>query len=405
MLLWENKKKKFLNTLKLGINPFRRFVATGEIKESLGVVPSREEFIEKISENVCSNDNFIQPIIGDVGIGKTHLFWALKRKLSNKMNSIYLSLEQIYRKFYFNLYSEIIDEIGIEELRTITRKLCERWGANEKKFGFFRIADIDNVRNNAWSELKDQFNQHRALRDVINIITAHQLDPYKRTEAEKVLLGELLNVRELSLLGVHNDLRKKRNAYIMLRIIIQNSELGNILFIDDFEKIIGILNSDEETEEVFDSSWLYGSEQTPESIEAQKLIDRILELHKIEGLRILITLRSLDALEEIKETISRKNEKLLLTFKEPFFLVGFQKEDIFYFYKKHMKQFFERINISDYDELLDSVYPLNKEILNKIHEKTNGNPREVIKAFIKIFNELAYYEGDPEGLGKEDFSF
>jgi hypothetical protein len=392
MLLWENKKRKILDILKLGINPFKRFVSTGEIPENLSFVPSRKRFLEDVKKIMINNDNFILPIIGGVGIGKTHLFWALKNQLEKEMNVIYLSLEQIYRKFYYNLYSEIIDEIGIEELRTITRRLCDNWGANEKKFGFFRVADIDKVRKKAWDDLKDKFEYESALRDIINVITAHQLDPYKRNEAEKVLLGELLNVRELSLLGLENDLRKKKNAYIMLSLIIENSKLGNILFIDDFEKIINILNPDEEVEEVFDSSWLYGSEQSPESITAQKLLDKILDLHKIEGLRILITLRSLDALEEIKEVIQKKNKKLLLTFKEPYFLTDFQKEDLIYFYKEYMENFYENINIRNYQKLLETTFPLGINILHDIHEKTNGNPREIIKTFIKVFNEITYVD-------------
>ena len=123
MLLWENKKLKFLKLFKIKINPFNNFVATGEIKEELDFVNSRKHFMDSISKFIDENQNFILPIIGDIGVGKTHLFWALKKKLKDKYNIIYISLENIYRKFFYNLYSEFIEELGIDNIRKITQKL------------------------------------------------------------------------------------------------------------------------------------------------------------------------------------------------------------------------------------------------------------------------------------------
>ena len=45
-LLYENKKARFLQFLKMGINPFKKFVSTGEIKEEVGLVPSRQKFLK-----------------------------------------------------------------------------------------------------------------------------------------------------------------------------------------------------------------------------------------------------------------------------------------------------------------------------------------------------------------------
>ena len=81
MLIYENKNAKLLNILKIGINPFKKFVATGEIKEELGFVNSRKSLIESIINIIKSNKNFILPIIGEVGSGKPHLFWNLKKTI------------------------------------------------------------------------------------------------------------------------------------------------------------------------------------------------------------------------------------------------------------------------------------------------------------------------------------
>ena len=95
MLLFDNKKQKFLNVLKLTGSPFRKFVSTGEINEELGVVQSRKGILQSIINKIESNESFILPIIGNVGSGKTHLYWAL-RHILHHFNVVYISLDIIY---------------------------------------------------------------------------------------------------------------------------------------------------------------------------------------------------------------------------------------------------------------------------------------------------------------------
>ena len=393
ILLYENRKAKLLNILKIGINPFKKFVSTGEIEEELGLVQSREDLLNIIMNTFDKDENIILPIIGGVGTGKTHLYWSLKKRL-HFYNTFYISLENVYRKFYYNMYSEYIEEMGGGEvLRSITNKLCAEWGATERKFGFFHIADIDKVRNSAFEKLKSNFDNKIALNDVINAITSHQLDPYKRVEAERWLLGELMDIRDLSHLNILYDLKRKSYAYTMLKIIIENSELRSVIFIDDFEKIVSLMKGDKKSEEIFDPSWLYGEEhiQSPETRSAQKALDKILDLQKIRGLRIIITLKSIDALEEIKSIIREKNSQLLATMKEPIILSNFLENDIFQFYKENMKTFLKNNNYLEFfEEFPDSYFPLNENILKYIHACSQGNPREIIKFFIKIFNEIIF---------------
>lgn len=398
MLIYENKKAKLLNILKIGINPFKKFVATGEIKEELGFVKSRAELLESIINIIKTNENFILPVIGDVGTGKTHLFWSLKKNLHNH-NTFYISLQN-YRKFYYHLYSEYIEELGVEFLRSIANSLCNDWGALEKKFGFFHVADINKVRKIANKKISKNFEDKIALNDIINAITAHQLDPYKKLEAENWLLGELMDFRDLAHLNLLYDLRKKSYAFTMLKIIIENSKLGSVLFIDDFEKIISLMKTGDETEEIFDPSYLYGSEGSSlDNIEAQKILEKILNLQKIRSIKVIITLNSIDSLEEIKRTIQEKDKKLLLTFKKPLFLLNFEQKDIFKFYRKNMKNFLKTVNFLEFiKENPDSYFPLNENILRNIYNKANGNPRQILKLLIKIFNEIIYSDDKLENI-------
>ncbi len=399
ILLYENRKVKLLNFLKMGINPFKKFVSTGEIEEKLELVKSRKNFLKSVINIIENDQNFILPILGDVGVGKTHLFWNLKKRLLFH-NTIYISFENVYRKFYYNMYSEYIEEMGGGDvLRSITSQLCVEWGARERKFGFFHVADIEKVRKTAFEKLSSNFENKIALSDVIKAITAHQLDPYKNIEAERWLLGELMDFKDLSHLNLLYDLSRRSYAFTMLKIIIENSKLGSVLFIDDFERIISLMKTDGISEEIFDPSWLYGENEkgSPEALNAQKTLDRILELQKINGLRIIITLKSVDSLKEIRKIVQDRNIKL--TIKEPLFMANFVDDDILQFYKENIGKFLKSIKLTEFnEEFPDSFFPLDEKFLKHIHNYTKGNPREIIKFLIKIFNDIIYSDMKLENI-------
>ena len=391
MLIFENKEQKLLNLLKFTGSPFKKFVSTGEIKEDIGLVQSRQDFVQSIINVLEKDENLILPIIGDVGTGKTHLYWALKHELYY-YNIVYISLENVIKKFYYNTYSEFIENMGIEVLRNIARRLCNEWGALDRKFGFFHLGDIEKVKKVACENWAPNFENKAAIMDVINALTAHQLDPYKKIEAERWFLGEVIDIRDLSRLNLKHDLRERNNSYTMLKVLVENAMVSSVLFIDDFEKIISMIKPisiEEETEEVFDRSWLYGTEQSPEKRTADKVLDNILNLNKISGLKIIITIKSPEYYKEIISEIEDKNSFLLDLVKEPIILSNFIKEDLFTFYKRNLEFFFGQINYFDYfRDFSNSYYPLNEEVLNYIYNQTKGNPREIIKLLIKIFNDI-----------------
>ncbi len=391
MLIFENKEQKLLNLLKFTGSPFKKFVSTGEIKEDIGLVQSRQDFVQSIINILEKDENLILPIIGDVGTGKTHLYWALKHELYY-YNIVYISLENVIKKFYYNTYSEFIENMGIEVLRNIARRLCNEWGALDRKFGFFHLGDIEKVKKVACENWAPNFENKAAIMDVINALTAHQLDPYKKIEAERWFLGEVIDIRDLSRLNLKHDLRERNNSYTMLKVLVENAMVSSVLFIDDFEKIISMIKPisiEEETEEVFDRSWLYGTEQSPEKRTADKVLDNILNLNKINGLKIIITIKSPEFYKEIISEIEDKNSNLLDLVKEPIILSNFIKEDLFTFYKRNLEFFFGQINYFDYfRDFSNSYYPLNEEVLNYIYNQTKGNPREIIKLLIKIFNDI-----------------
>ena len=403
MILYENNSARLLNIIKWGNNPFKKFVSTSEIKEELDFVKSREELINRIKTIVKEYRNFILPIIGDVGSGKTHLYWALKNSLYY-YNTFYISLESVHKKFFYNIYSEFIEKLEIAPLKFVVNQLCENWGALERKYGFFQVVEIEKIKKTAFNQLSAKYSEiePEILKDAITGITTHQLDPYKKIEAERWLLGKLLDAKELSILNITHDLHKGKNAYVLLRLFIENSKLGTILFIDDFEKIVGITNpQDDSVEEVFDPSWLYGSERSPNNIASEKIFSKITQLQNIDGLRIIITLKSIDSLEQIKKKYQDIDSELLLPIKEPIFLENFSEEDIFELYKSTMRNFFNNIECNEFiKEFENNYFPLNSTILKNVFRQAHGNPRVIIKTLIRIFNEIIEDEEDLETILK-----
>ncbi|MFW9900354.1 MAG: hypothetical protein ACFFDY_03590 [Candidatus Thorarchaeota archaeon] len=404
MLLYENKEQKLLNLLRFTGSPFKKFVSTGEIEEDIGLVHSRQDFIQSIINIIEKEENFILPIIGNVGTGKTHVYWALKHELYY-YNIVYISLENVIKKFYNNTYTEFIENMGIDVLRNIARRLCNEWGALERKFGFFHLGNIEKVKKEAFEKWAPNFDNKDAITDIITAIITHQLDPYKKLEAERWFLGEVIDVRDLSRLNLKHDLRERNNSYTMLKVLVENAMINSVLFIDDVEKIISMMSPislEEETEEVFDRSWLYGTRQSPDKRRAEKILDKILNLTKIDGLRIIITLKSKEFYKEIVSEIEGKNNNLLKLVKEPIVLSNFVEEDLFHFYKKNLEFFFGHINYFDYiKDFSDSFYPLNDNVLKFIFNQTKGNPREIIKLLIKIFNEILLSYEDLEDVLKK----
>jgi hypothetical protein len=293
------------------------------------------------------------------------------------------------------LDDKINSEDRIEPLRNMTKQLCNDWGAQERKFGFFQIADIEKVKEVAFKNWSHKFEDNESLKDIITAITAHQLDPYKKIEAERWLTGELMDIRDLKRLNLKHDLRKRIHAFAMLRVFIENSNKRSMLFLDDFERVLPIQKSvfeeteeASEIEEVFDPRW-FGNKKVPEKYSAEKTLDKILDLHKIKGLRMIITLKSIDYLEELKREIRAKDETLLLMLKNPLIMSDFKEEDLLQFYKENLELFFANANYHEYSKFFSgSFFPLTEAVLKYIFREVNGNPREIIKYLIKIFNDI-----------------
>ena len=60
------------------------------------------------------------------------------------------------------------------------------------------------------------------------------------------------------------------------------------------------------------------------------------------------------------------------------------------------------MNYFDYfNDFSESYFPLNESVLKYIYKNSNGNPREIIKLLIKIFNDIILSDEELDVLLKK----
>ncbi|MFW9951808.1 MAG: hypothetical protein ACFFKA_16955, partial [Candidatus Thorarchaeota archaeon] len=276
------------------------------------------------------------------------------------------------------------------------------WGAYERRFGFFHIENYEKARINALEQFLPEYSDVdlEILYDIIKGILIHQLDPYKKMDAEEWLLGKPMGIKDLMKLDLNNDLHRSKNAYVMLRILIEHSKLDTVLFIDDFEKIIALMKpTDEATEEVFDPSWFYGVEKSPDYVASEKLLNKLIKLMNIRKLHIVITLKSAKILDEVKQMLKENYPELISKLGDTLVIENFKENDIYEFYTQNMVSFYEEMDLKQFiGAFQNPYYPLNKSTLKKVFNDAKGNPRKIIKTLINLFNKIIYSDENLEKI-------
>ena len=145
---------------------------------------------------------------------------------------------------------------------------------------------------------------------------------------------------------------------------------------------------------MFDPSWLYGQSQNPEELTSQKILQKIIKLQSIKGLHLIITLKSDQSLEEIKIRFQELSKENIIKFIEPIYIENFTEDDIHDFYVSNMKHFLENLGLTKLAKAEFEYFPLNKQVLRTLFSRSNGNPREIMKLLIKIFNDIIFINDD-----------
>jgi len=408
------QKKKFMNKLFYGLPPFDQFVAKGDLEETEDIFQSRKEVMKKISNQINNaQHSLLIPVVGETGNGKTHFLWGIKNTFNIDAFTTFIALPRSKDKFYYYVYSDFLEEFAASHLREFTQNFGDRFGANERLFGFFRTHNTVKVFMNAYQSLKEEFRYKKALEQCVSVTISHLMNPEKFQVAERWLLGELMEFDDLFVLNVNEDLSGKNLAETMLKLLINNYNPGVLLLFDDFEEASQEYSSLGTS--YFDDEFDDFDEDSENDEEDETLIEKIMNLLvHTNNFKIVISM----GFEEAENILSSIKEKLAdkSLMADPISLTKITLNDVYQLYLERMKKFCYtnkanhpviELSLNDYtsrdkSDIPDTLfYPLTKEIIKHIYEVSDGNARRILKNFKRIFDALIFEEIEVQNLNSE----
>ncbi|MHA1672236.1 MAG: hypothetical protein ACTSYI_01285 [Promethearchaeota archaeon] len=382
-------EKALLARLSTSLGPFENFVSKMDLEEKLPLVPDRQFIIDQIVPLLKdATSNVIVPIIGEVGQGKTHLCWQIKKTLKIRAFPVFLEIPADAKLFYYNLYTELVENIGAEFLRDLSNRISDLWGAQEKKYGIFRTSNVDEVLSHAKEMVKFTESRHQSeLEDCMRIIITHAIDPDKSTVAERWLLGEVMDPDELYFLGISSNLNSRFVANELLKLLLQYLPEGILLIIDDLDESWERYNSPDLIEDDWtqvavsqDLSMSASTEGVPEFF--NDLGHLFLDFPNIH---LLFTIKP-NHEEEIFGYLSavlKENYMIPAITIPPFTLT-----DLEIYYHRAIRNYCKEQHLQS--QQISPVFPWSTEVLEKIFYKSAGNPRKIIRKFQDAFDYLLY---------------
>jgi hypothetical protein len=411
-----SQKENFIEALMYGLPPFDRFVAKGDIIETEKEFPSRIRILKKITNTLNNSyQSVLIPIIGTTGSGKTHFLHNIKNHFDIEAFTSFIALPRSKLKFFYYIYSDLIEEFGAENLKEFSQEFGEMFGADEKLYGLFRTKNNFKVMMNAFNALKEEFLHTNELEQCISVLVSHLMSPEVYKLAERWLLGQLMDFEDLFTLNADLDLSNENMATTMLKILIENYSKGILFLFDDFDKakeeFDGIIDDYD------DSNWANDIECEEDDINCDdngNLLDFIIRfLENTKNFKIVISLdesNEKNILNELKAKIKNQD-----SISDPINLYAITLSDTFELYFERLSEFAEKNKIyhpaTEFDtrnHLLwhdkveeygnDAFFPLTRHIVEQIHQVSQGNVRIILKNFKKIFDAIIFEEITPNEL-------
>jgi len=392
--------RKFLERLENSLSPFEKFVAKPDIEENLSLVGNREycfnEFIKTLNENKTQR---IIPLVADTGTGKTFFLHQIKQSLEIDSPSIFIDVPPNSDIFFYDIYTKIIEVVESASLREITRRLADLWGANEMKYGLFRSGNTLRVLDQAKNTSSFKNSKHQPqLEEVMIVIITHTIDPERSPIAERWLLGDIMDYDELFFLGVENNLSAKYMAEELLHLISDYLEDGINIMFDDIDKNWERYSKFDHNDAFYDE--FEDTYQTLTVVEEEDDIPDFFEqlvklLKRNKNIRIIISMHT----ENKDEILSKFSEKSKYLIYEPIRLFNFSTKDTKDYYMEALDLYRKNHDLSEIPN--DNFFPLTEKLILLVYGCTLGNPREIIRTFQQIFDEIIFDETPIEQLEKD----
>lgn len=392
--LSEDEKDLYLDVLRESpYIPFSNYVSRGHVPDEIDVARPRSYVDREVFRLVrqTARDGFTRllPILGSAGSGKTHCYHAFKDKERENRKKfeeaeeledeegydtrdlepvnwsiIYVPSPPGSVRVFLHIYTCIIEELGSDLLDDVSERVIKEWGG--KKGGIFQKPKIDEVIQQGLREYPG------VSADCVKSLVLYQLDKDKKALAERWLLGEDLEPKELDILGVDSVLEDDDICLSMIKIITRNIDKVLILYFDELESPYRMLGPEAE----------------------RQLLEIIKRLYnEVSGLVIVMA-----TLKEIWPRILEIADPPLRSRMEPEQeLKPFSLNDLKIYYSKAMEHFWDKNNLNP---PLYPLFPLNEKILKIIYEKTSGNPRNSIKLCKRFIDKIIMEEMSVEELAE-----
>ncbi len=355
--------------------PMKRYVSRGDIKDEIDIEgPHRDadQAIFRILRFVMDDSTpRFQPVLGGAGMGKTHLYWALKDREDSlkkgRFTAVYVPSPPAPVRVPLHFHACIVDEIGEDIFENAVDMLITKFGG---------VKGVTHELYDYTYALERLLVEYPGITaDVVKVLLRYRLDPANTDLARRWLLGDALSQKEIERLDVRTILEDDDVTFATLKLLLEGSEEPLLLFIDEMEGP-------------------YRTHGEEGEIHFLEVIKRLYN----EGKNVVIVASCLD---DIWDRIYNLADGPMKSRMEPAVaLREFTKEDIAEFIRTAMRMYWEAQNIEPPHDLL---FPLTEKDIEDAFNHSKGVPREALRYIIPRIDEVLF-EKEPEPLEEqEDF--
>lgn len=342
--------------------PMRRYVSRGDMRDSVDIEGPHEDadkaifrFLRFVMDD--GTPRFI-PILGTAGIGKTHLFWALKDReetfSKGKYRAIYVPSPPAPVRVPLHIHACIVDELGEELFENAVDMLIVKFG------GLKGVTHEIYDYTYALERLLVDYPGISA--DVVKVLLRFRLDPAHRDLARRWLFGDALSDDEIEKLDVRTILEDDDVTLATLKLLLEGSEIPLILFIDEME---GPYNT-------------HGEEGERHFLEVIKRLYN-------ESKNVLFVASCLTEIWDRIYTIADPPTRSRM--EKPVSLRHFTADDIQEFIEKTLENYWVEQNI---DAPPNKLFPLEEKDIEEVFAESEGIPREAIRFAMARVDEVLF---------------
>ncbi len=352
--------------------PMKRYVSRGDTPDEIDISGPHEDAdnaIFRMLRFVMSDSTpRFQPILGSAGMGKTHLFWALKDRENSlrkgKYTAVYVPSPPAPVRVPLHFHACLVDEMGEGLFENAVDMLITKFGG---------IKGVTHELYDYTYALERLLVEYPGISaDVVKVLLRYRLDPAHKDLARRWLLGDALNDAEIEKLDVRTILEEDDVTLATLKLLLEGSEHPIVMFIDEFE---GPYNT--------------------HGVEGERHFLEVIKRLYNEGKNVVVVA---SCLTEIWDRIyGSADGPMRSRMEQPVKLREFTKEDISEFISFSMKVYWDNQNIDPPEDLL---FPLTSQDIEDAFDHSKGVPREALRYIIPRIDEILF-EKEPEPLEEQ----